>query len=289
MSIFIGKDSRVIIQGITGRDGSFHSKRMHDYVTNVVGGVSPGKGGQAVSGLPVFDTVVESIKKTNADTSVIFVPGRCAASAIDEAIEAGIKNIIVITEGVPIHETVKLVEKSQMLGSRIIGPNTPGLISPGKVLAGIIPPQIVKPGRIGVVSRSGTLTYQVISELTAVGLGVSTAVGAGGDPIIGTSLIDVAHAFERDDETDAIVMVGEIGGNDEQHVANAYKKTICKPIISFIAGVFAPPQKRMGHAGAIISGNGMTAINKIDALEDAGIKVARLVWDIPELLKKEID
>ena len=289
MSIILDNNTKIIVQGITGRDGSFHAKRMNDFSGKVVGGVTPGKGGLTVHGLPVFDSVKLAVSEAGANTSVIFVPGKHAASAVDEAISGGIKTIIVITEGVPIHDMIKLFAKAKENGIRIIGPNTPGLLVPDKILAGIIPPTIMKKGNIGLVSRSGTLTYQIASDITKSGFGISTAIGVGGDQIVGTSLSEVVTLFESDDETSAIVMVGEIGGNEEQRVAELVKSGIIKkPIVAFIAGRNSPPEKRMGHAGAIISGKGMSANEKIDILKSAGARVALLPWDVPVLLKEII-
>lgn len=287
MSILIGKDTRLLIQGITGRDGSFHTKLMNDYSGRVVAGVTPGKEGQKVHGIPVFGTVENAIKEMEANTSVVFVPGKKAGLAIEEAVVAGIKTIVIITEGVPVHDMMPVLEKAEDYDCNIIGPNTPGILVPDVISAGIIPTVIAKNGSIGLVSRSGTLTYQITSDISKSGLGISTALGIGGDQVVGTSLAKVVELFESDDDTEAIVIVGEIGGLEEQYVSKMVKqKKIIKPVISYIAGVNAPPEKRMGHAGAIISARGMSAEEKIKSLKSAGIKVASLPWEVPSLIKE---
>ncbi len=289
MSIFIDKNSTVVVQGITGRDGSFHTKQMIEYGTRIVAGVTPGKGGQQFEGqVPIFNTMADAVAATGANTSVIYVPPMGAADAIMEAADAGIKLIVAITEGVPVLDMTRVYPYVKEKGVRLIGPNCPGLISPGKSKVGIIPGRICKPGNVGVVSRSGTLTYEVVYQLTRANLGQSTCVGIGGDPINGTNFIDCLAAFEADPETKAIAMMGEIGGTDEQEAAAFVKNHMKKPVVGFIAGQTAPPGRRMGHAGAIISGSAGTAAEKIAAFEAAGIGVARRPKDFVELLKKKM-
>jgi len=289
VSIFLDNTNTVIVQGITGRDGSFHSKQMIEYGTRIVGGVTPGKGGQKFeSSVPIFNTVADAVKETGANTSVIYVPPMFAADAIMEAAEAGIALIVAITEGVPVLDMTRVYPFVKEKGSRLIGPNCPGLISPGKSKVGIIPGRICTPGHVGVVSRSGTLTYEVVYQLTRAGLGQSTCVGIGGDPINGTNFIDCLAAFEKDPETKAIAMMGEIGGTDEQEAAAFVKKSMKKPVVGFIAGQTAPPGRRMGHAGAIISGSAGTAGEKIAAFEAAGMGVARRPRDFVELIKSRL-
>ena len=289
MSIFINKQTRLVVQGITGRDGSFHTKQMLEYGTQVVAGVTPGKGGQKFEAqVPVFNTVADAVAATKADTSVIYVPAAFAASAIYEAADAGIKLIICITEGVPVLDMTKAMPFVRERGARLIGPNCPGLISPGQSKVGIIPGNICKPGKIGVVSRSGTLTYEIIHQLSTNGHGQSTCVGIGGDPIIGTNFIDCLQAFEQDPETAAVVMIGEIGGSDEQQAADFVRSKMKKPVVGFIAGQTAPPGRRMGHAGAIISGAGGTAAEKMQAFERAGISVMKRPADVVPLLKQRL-
>ncbi|MBD3402322.1 succinate--CoA ligase subunit alpha [candidate division GN15 bacterium] len=288
MSIFINKKTKLLVQGITGRDGSFHAEQMKKYGTNVVGGVTPGKGGTKIAGIPVFNTVSEAVEKTKANTSVIYVPPPFAADAVYEAADAGIELIVCITEGVPANDMMKVVPFVKARGARLIGPNCPGLISPDQSKVGILPGTIVKKGNVGVVSRSGTLTYEAIWALTLAGLGQTTCIGIGGDQVIGTNFIDVLDAFEKDASTKAVVMIGEIGGNDEEKAAQFIKKNMSKPVVAFIAGQTAPPGKRMGHAGAIISGGSGTAADKITALNKAGIPVAGSPTEIPELLKEQM-
>lgn len=286
MSIFINKKTKVLVQGITGRDGSFHAGQMKVYGTNVVGGVTPGKGGTEVAGVPVFDTMQEATSKTGADTSVVYVPPAFAVDAIYEAVDAGIKLIVCITEGIPANDMTKIYPYVKACGARLVGPNCPGLISPGESKVGIMPGTIVKKGIVGVVSRSGTLTYEAIWALTLAGLGQTTCIGIGGDQVIGTSFIDCLEAFENDKSTKAIVMIGEIGGSDEEVAAEFIKKNVTKPVVAFIAGQTAPPGKRMGHAGAIISGGSGTAAEKIAALNEVGVPVAASPTEIPVLLQK---
>lgn len=289
MSIFIGKDTRLVVQGITGRDGSFHAKQMIEYGTNVVAGCTPGKGGQRFEGsVPIFDSVAESVKATGANTSVIYVPPVGAAGAIYEAVDAGITMVICITEGVPVIEMTRVMPFVRERGARLIGPNCPGAITPGEAKVGIIPGSICTPGRVGLVSRSGTLTYEVVNLLTRAKIGQSTCVGIGGDPIIGTNFIDCLRAFQADPGTDAIVMMGEIGGTDEQQAADFVRDHVTKPVVGFIAGQTAPPGRRMGHAGAIISGSSGTAAEKMAAFEAAGISVMKRPADVVPLLKARL-
>ncbi|MFN2315902.1 MAG: succinate--CoA ligase subunit alpha [Gemmatimonadales bacterium] len=286
MSIFIGKDTRLVVQGITGRDGSFHAKQMKAYGTSLVAGVTPGKGGQTFDDtVPVFNTVAESVAATGANTSVIYVPPAGAAGAIYEAVDAGITLVVCITEGVPVMDMTKVMPFVRERGARLIGPNCPGAITPGAAKVGIIPGVICAPGRVGLVSRSGTLTYEVVNHLTRQGIGQSTCVGIGGDPIIGTNFIDCLRAFQDDPDTDAIVMMGEIGGTDEQQAAEFVKAHVTKPVVGFIAGQTAPPGRRMGHAGAIISGSSGTAEEKIGAFRKAGIAVMARPVDVVELVR----
>jgi len=285
MSILINKKTKVIVQGITGRDGSFHAEQMKKYGTNVVGGVTPGKGGSKVAGIPVFDSMAEAVKKTRANTSVIYVPPGFAIDAIYEAADNGIKLIVCITEGVPANDMMKVYDYLKDKDVRLVGPNCPGIISTDQSKVGIMPGTIVKKGPVGVVSRSGTLTYEAIWALTCAGLGQTTCIGIGGDQIIGTNFIDVLGMFENDKATKAVVMIGEIGGTDEEEAARFIKKRMSKPVVSFIAGRSAPPGKRMGHAGAIISGGTGTAAEKIKALNAVGIPVAASPTEIPGLVE----
>lgn len=289
MSTFIDKSTRLVVQGITGRDGSFHAKQMIEYGTQVVAGVTPGKGGQQFeSSVPIFNTVAEAVAATRANTSVIYVPAAVAASAIFEAADAGIRLIVCITEGIPVLDMTRVLPFVRERGVRLIGPNCPGLISPDQSKVGIIPGNICKPGKIGVVSRSGTLTYEIIHQLSTHGMGQSTCVGIGGDPLIGTNFIDCLAAFQADAATSAIVMIGEIGGTDEQQAAEFAKREVKKPIVGFIAGQTAPPGRRMGHAGAIISGSSGTAAEKMAAFERAGISVMKRPADVVPLLKERL-
>jgi len=286
VSIFIDKTTTVIVQGITGRDGSFHTRQMIEYGTRVVAGVTPGKGGQLFDDkVPIFNTVAEAAKETGANTSVIYVPPMYAADAIMEAADAGVTLIVAITEGVPVLDMTRVYPFVKERGARLLGPNCPGLISPGKSKVGIIPGRICTPGPVGVVSRSGTLTYEIVYQLTRAGIGQTTCVGIGGDPINGTNFIDCLTAFEQDPETKAVAMMGEIGGTDEQNAAQFVKEHMTKPVVGFIAGQTAPPGRRMGHAGAIISGSAGTAAEKVQAFQDAGMGVARRPIDFVELIK----
>jgi succinyl-CoA synthetase alpha subunit len=288
VSILVNKDTRVIVQGITGREGEFHARQMLEYGTQVVGGIRPGKGGLRVieDRVPVFNTVAQAVRDTGANTSIIFVPAPAAPEAILEAADAGIGLIICISEGVPVLDMVKVYPAVKERGARLIGPNCPGLISPGQAKVGIMPGYIHSPGRVGLVSRSGTLTYEVVNALTNAGLGQSSAVGIGGDPIIGTTFLDVLELFQADPDTDKVVMIGEIGGNDEEIAADYIKTHMTKPVVGFIAGRTAPEGKRKGHAGAIISGGAGTAVGKMDAMRAAGVHVAEAPSDIPELIRQ---
>jgi succinyl-CoA synthetase alpha subunit len=288
MAILVNKNTRVLVQGITGRDGSFHTKLMLEYGTNIVAGVTPGKGGSDYLGIPIFDTVKEAVKKTSPNTSIIFVPPQFAVDAIYEAADNGISLIVVITEGIPIHDMVKVKNYLDRKGVRLIGPNCPGIITPNECKVGIMPSHIFRRGKIGVVSRSGTLTYEIVNQLTINGFGQSTAIGIGGDPIIGSKFVDILKLFNEDNETEAVVLIGEIGGTDEQDAAEYIKKEFKKPVVAFIAGRTAPPERRMGHAGAIIAGSEGTAEEKIRAFENAGVKVASLPEEVPKLLKELI-
>ncbi len=288
MSILINKDTRLIVQGITGRDGSFHATKMKEYGTNVVGGTSPGKAGQEVAGIPVFNTVRDAVEATNANTSVIFVPAAFAKDAMLEAADAGIKLIICITEGVPTLDVVEAYRYIQIKGAQLIGPNCPGLISPAESMVGIMPTNIFKKGHTGVISRSGTLTYQVVAALTAEGLGQSSAIGVGGDPIVGLYFQELLEMFQNDPETDSIAIIGEIGGDAEERASEYIKQYVTKPVVAFISGREAPKGKQMGHAGAIISSSSGTAAEKVAAFEAAGIPVARETYEIPILLKQKL-
>ncbi|CAA9466706.1 MAG: Succinyl-CoA ligase [ADP-forming] alpha chain [uncultured Solirubrobacteraceae bacterium] len=289
MSVFIDKNTALVVQGITGRDGSFHAKQMLEYGTRVVAGVTPGKGGQRFEGsVPIFNTVADAVRETGANTSVIYVPPPFAADAMMEAAAAGIKLVVCITEGVPVLDMTRVYPFVQEHGARLIGPNCPGLITPGESKVGIIPGRICAPGPVGVVSRSGTLTYEVVNLLTRAGMGQTTCVGIGGDPINGTNFIDCLAAFEADPATKAVAMMGEIGGTDEQEAARFVKEHMKKPVVGFIAGQTAPPGRRMGHAGAIISGSAGTAAEKIDAFKDAGMGVAQRPKDFVELLRARL-
>jgi succinyl-CoA synthetase alpha subunit len=289
VSIFIDTDTTVIVQGITGRDGSFHTRQMIEYGTRVVAGVTPGKGGQKFDdAVPIFNTVAEAAKETGANTSVIYVPPMYAADAIMEAVDAGVTLVVAITEGVPVLDMTRVYPFVKERGARLLGPNCPGLISPGKSKVGIIPGRICTPGPVGVVSRSGTLTYEIVYQLTRAGIGQTTCVGIGGDPINGTNFIDCLTAFEEDPDTKAIALMGEIGGTDEQNAAQFVKEHMTKPVVGFIAGQTAPPGRRMGHAGAIISGSAGTAAEKIQAFEDAGIGVARRPVDFVGLIEARL-
>jgi len=290
MSILINKNTKVICQGITGEQGTFHSRQMVAYGTKMVGGVTPGKGGTQVDGIPVFDTVGDAVKKTGADASVIYVPAGFAADAIMEAVDAGIELVVCITEGIPVIDMVKVRRFMEGKNSRLVGPNCPGVITPDECKIGIMPGHIHKAGKVGVVSRSGTLTYEAVDQLTRLGMGQSTCVGIGGDPVNGTNFIDVLELFQKDPGTDAIVMIGEIGGTAEEEAADFIRKNVKKPVVGYIAGATAPKGKRMGHAGAIISGGKGTAEEKFEAMQKAGIRITRSTAEIGksmlEALKK---
>jgi succinyl-CoA synthetase alpha subunit len=288
MSVLIDRSTRVLVQGITGREGQFHTRAMLDYGTKVVAGMTPGKGGQEVFGVPVFDTVREAVKQTGANTSVIFVPARLnAADAILEAADAGLPLVVCISDGIPINDMVRTVDFLRHTSTRLIGGNCPGLITPGECKVGIIPGEVATPGPVGVVSRSGTLTYEIVESLSREGLGQTTCVGIGGDPVLGTRFIDVLPLFEADPATRVVVMVGEIGGSDEEEAAE-YIKGMSKPVIGFISGRTAPPGKRMGHAGAIVSGGKGTAQAKVEALTAAGVPVANSTNEIPALVRQAL-
>ena len=289
MSIFANRDTRLAVQGITGRDGSFHARQMLGYGTRVVAGVTPGKGGQVFEGVvPIFDTVADAVRETRANVSVIYVPAPFAASAIFEAADAGLALIVCITEGIPVLDMTRVLPYVAERGARLVGPNCPGLLSPEQAKVGIIPANICRPGKIGVVSRSGTLTYEIIHQLSTHGHGQSTCVGIGGDPLIGTNFVHCLSAFEADPDTAAVVMIGEIGGTDEQQAAEFVRQGMTKPVIGFIAGQTAPPGRRMGHAGAIISGAGGTAAEKMQAFERAGISVMKRPADVVPLLEERL-
>jgi succinyl-CoA synthetase alpha subunit len=289
VSIFIDNSTTLLVQGITGRDGSFHAKQMMEYGTRVVAGVTPGKGGQQFeSTVPIFNTVAQAVTATGANTSVIYVPPPFAADAMMEAAAAGIKLIVCITEGVPVLDMTKVYPYVKEMGARLLGPNCPGLITPGQSKVGIIPGRICTPGPVGVVSRSGTLTYEVVNLLTKAGIGQSTCVGIGGDPINGTNFIDALAAFEADPQTKVVAMMGEIGGTDEQEAAEFVRTKMTKPVVGFIAGQTAPPGRRMGHAGAIISGSAGTAAEKLEAFAAAGMGIARRPMDFVELVKARL-
>ena len=289
MAILVNKDTKVLVQGITGREGEFHTKLMLEYGTKIVAGVTPGKGGQNVHGVPVFDSVREAVDAVGPiDVSIVFVPAPFAADAILEALDAGIKGVVIITEGIPVQDMLKVARAFEIAGDDrwFIGPNCPGVITPGECKVGIMPAQVFAPGRIGVVSRSGTLTYEVVAELTKAGFGQSTCVGIGGDPIVGLNFVEILRRFNDDPQTDAVVLIGEIGGTDEEEAAAFIASEMRKPVVAFVAGKTAPEGKRMGHAGAIIMGKMGTAQSKIEAFQKAGVPVADLPAQIPELLKQ---
>ncbi|MFP3133115.1 MAG: succinate--CoA ligase subunit alpha [Nitrososphaeria archaeon] len=278
----------VIVQGITGHQGSFHASQMKAFGTNIVGGVTPGKGGTSINGIPVFDSVKDAVKETGAKASVVFVPAPYAPDAVIEAIDSGIKLIVIITEHIPFHDMTKLKLYAKLMGARIVGPNGPGITSVGIAKLGIMPNSIFKPGPIGVVSRSGTLTYEIVNTISEAGLGETTVIGIGGDQVVGTTMQEVVRMFQQDESTKAIVVVGEIGGTAEEETAEIIKKEVNKPVVAFIAGRYAPPGKRMGHAGAIITGNKGTAQSKINAFQEAGVKVASRPSEIPIFLRQKL-
>ena len=288
MSILIDKKTKLIVQGITGREGEFHAKQMIEYGTQVVGGVTPGRGGETVLGVPVFDTVAQAVKETGANASIIYVPARGSADAILEAADAGIELVVCITEGVPVVDMMRVARRLAETGTNLIGPNCPGLISPGKSKVGIIPGNICMAGPVGLVSRSGTLTYEVIHALTQRKIGQSTCVGIGGDPVHGLGFIDTLEMFEADPQTKIVALIGEIGGTDEEKAAEYIKKKMTKPVVAFVAGQTAPPGKRMGHAGAIIEGGTGTAADKIAAFKQVGVPVARFPGEVAELIEQKL-
>jgi succinyl-CoA synthetase alpha subunit len=288
LSIIVDSQTRLVVSGLTGREGSFHGLRNRDYGTRVVAGVTPGKGGQEVEGIPIYEKVAEAVSAQGANTSMIFVPARFAAAAISEAIEAGVQTVIAITEGIPVLDMLRVYWQAREAGVRLIGPNCPGVLSPGKSNVGIIPAQFFDPGSIGVVSKSGTLTYQIGNELKQAGAGNSSIVGIGGDPIIGSDFIEVLTLFEQDPETELIVMVGEIGGDAEERAADFIAEQVTKPVVAYIAGFTAPPGKQMGHAGAIISGSSGTAEAKKEALEARGVQVGRSPTEAARMAVEEI-
>jgi len=285
LGLLVGKGTRAIVQGITGTQGSFHTKLMLDYGTQIVGGVTPGKGGTRVHGVPVCDTVEEAVKRQGANTSIIFVPARFAADAALEAVEGGLKTIVIITEHIPVKDAIQVMARAKQYGATVIGPNTPGIIAPGECKLGVMPAHVFKPGIVGVASRSGTLTYEIAAGISTTGLGQSTCIGLGGDPVVGLSFVEVLKTFEADDRTEAVALIGEIGGNLEELAADfVSKEGYSKPVAAFVAGRTAPPGKRMGHAGAIIMGGAGTAQSKIDAFRGAGIGVAEKPGDLARLL-----
>lgn len=286
MSILIDKSTRLLVQGITGRDGGFHAQKMQAYGTQLIGGTSPGKGGSTTLGVPVFNTVHEAVEKEGANTSIIFVPAPYAADAIMEAADAGIRLIVCISEGIPTLDVIRAYHFAQGKGAQLIGPNCPGLISPGKSLVGILPAHIFREGNVGIISRSGTLTYEVVYHLTRNGMGQSTAIGMGGDPVVGLYFRELLGMLQADKQTESIVLIGEIGGNAEELAAEYIRTHVTKPVTAFIAGRSAPPGKQMGHAGAIISGSAGTAQEKITTLEAAGVRIAKEPGEIPDLLKR---
>jgi succinyl-CoA synthetase alpha subunit len=283
MAIIVDSETRLVVQGLTGREGSFHGVRNRNYGTQVVAGVTPGKGGQEVEGIPIFDTVAEAVEEVDANTTMVFVPARFATDAIYEAVDAGIETVICIAEGLPAHDMLRVYNYIRPKGITMLGPNCPGALSPGKANVGIIPAEIFREGAIGLVSRSGTLTYQIGHELTQLGLGNSTIVGIGGDPVVGSGFIDILERFEADDETEVVVMVGEIGGAEEEKAAGFIESELSKPVVAYIAGFTAPPGKTMGHAGAIISGTAGTAQAKKEALEAHGVRVGTTPTEVAEL------
>jgi succinyl-CoA synthetase alpha subunit len=286
VAILIGQSTRVVVHGITGKEGKFHTLRNRDYGTNVVAGMTPGKGGESVDGIPVFDTVAEAVDATAANTSLVFVPARAAAEAIQEAADAGIEVIVCVTEGIPVQDMARTASYLAGRGSVLVGPNCPGLISPGKANVGIIPGEICAPGPVGLVSRSGTLTYQIVHELSQRGIGQSTCVGMGGDPVHGVGFVDALERFERDPETRAVAVIGEIGGSDEERAATFIAEHVTKPVVAYVAGFSAPPGKRMGHAGAIITGSTGTAQAKAEAFEAAGVRVGRNPTEVAEIMQE---
>ena len=288
MSILVDESTRLVVQGITGREGAFHATRNKAYGTNVVAGVTPGKGGQDVEGIPVFNTLHQAVAETQANTAMVFVPPRFAPDALYEAIDSGVELIICITEGIPAHDMLRIYTHLRRGGQTLVGPNCPGVISPGVASVGIMPTQVFQPGRVGLVSRSGTLTYQISKELALLGIGQSTVVGIGGDAVVGSSFIDILGKFEADPETDLVVMVGEIGGNEEEKAAEFIAQNMSTPVVAYIAGFQAPPGKQMGHAGAIITGSSGTAQGKKEALEAKGIRVGTNPTEVAQFVKEHV-
>jgi succinyl-CoA synthetase alpha subunit len=288
LSILVDRSTRLVVQGITGREGAFHAGRNKAYGTNVVAGVTPGKGGQDVDGIPVFNTLHEAVQEKQANTAMVFVPPRFATDALYEAIESGVDLIICITEGIPAHDMLRVYTHLKRGDQTLVGPNCPGVISPGRATVGIMPTQVFQPGRVGLVSRSGTLTYQISKELALLGIGQSTVVGIGGDPVVGSSFIDILSRFEADPETDLVVMVGEIGGNEEEKAADFIAEHMTTPVVAYIAGFQAPPGKQMGHAGAIITGSSGTAQAKKEALEAKGVRVGTNPTEVAQLVKERV-
>ncbi len=288
MAIIVDKNTRAIVQGITGSQGRFHAERMLKYGTKIVAGVTPGRGGEEIFGVPIFDTVREAKRKTDANASVIFVPAAFAADAIMEALNAGIKTVVCITEGIPVHDELRVYLRVKEENAILVGPNCPGVISPGKSHLGIMPTHVFREGKVGIVSRSGTLTYQISYNLTSLGIGQSTVIGIGGDRIVGLSFSEVLEMFERDRETEALVLIGEIGGRDEERAAEYIRKSVSKPVVAYIAGITAPPGKRMGHAGAIIEGGVGTAESKIRALRDVGVEVGKTPMEVAEIVARKL-
>jgi succinyl-CoA synthetase alpha subunit len=288
VAVLVDRATRVVVQGITGREGTFHALRNRAYGTQVVAGVTPGKAGRDVEGIPVFDTVVDAVLETGADTSLIFVPARFAPDAILEAADAGLRLAVCITEGIPVHDMARVASYLRGTGMRLVGPNCPGVISPGQANVGIIPGEICAPGRVGLVSRSGTLTYQIVHELTQRGIGQSTCIGMGGDPVHGIGFVEALELFEADADTDLVVLIGEIGGDDEERAASFIAERVTKPVVGYIAGFTAPPGKRMGHAGAIVTGSSGTAQAKAEALEAVGVPVGRTPTEVAELVRERM-
>jgi succinyl-CoA synthetase alpha subunit len=288
VSILVDGGTKLVVQGITGREGAFHATRNKAYGTNVVAGVTPGKAGQDVDGIPVFNTVADAVQETGANTAMVFVPPRFATDALYEALESGVDLVICITEGIPAHDMLRVYTHLKRSGQRLIGPNCPGVISPGRATVGIMPTQVFNPGRVGLVSRSGTLTYQISKELALLGIGQSTVVGIGGDPVVGSSFIDILGEFEKDPETDLVVMVGEIGGNEEEKAADFIAANMSTPVVGYIAGFQAPPGKQMGHAGAIITGSAGTAQAKKEALEARGVAVGTNPTEVAQLVQQQL-
>lgn len=289
MGLLVGKDTRAVVQGITGTQGSFHTRLMLDYGTQIVAGVTPGKGGTRVHGVPVYNVVEEAVRKHSANASIIFVPARFAADAALEALEGGLKTIVVITEHIPVKDAIQVMARTKQRGATVIGPNTPGIITPGECKLGVMPAHVFKSGVVGVVSRSGTLTYEIAAGISAEGLGQSTCIGLGGDPVVGLSFVEVLRMFEADERTEAVVLIGEIGGNLEELAADfVSRERYSKPVVAFVAGRTAPPGKRMGHAGAIIMGGAGTAQSKIDAFKEAGVGVAEKPSDVARLLAEAL-